>query len=217
LATGVIRKLILNVHIYGGLLCFSYLILFGVTTLMFNHPLESFRARGTPATREMPIQLPASGLPRITSDMTADQKVAAKVEANNLVARAIGVFGYARPWQQSYWVDPQHYHASIVQPGREYEVDVDLDRHVARVTETPQSAWNVLRGLHGLHGQMPGSAVVSSWRWYTELCTFAVLFAGASGVYLWTRRRSERRIGAILLGSATALSLALMIYLVRHG
>ena len=44
-----------------------------------------------------------------------------------------------------------------------------------------------------------------------------VLFAGASGVYLWTRRRNERRIGLIVLGGAGAFSLALMLYLTLHG
>ena len=74
-----------------------------------------------------------------------------------------------------------------------------------------------LERLHGFHGKMPGSTFVSTWGWYTELCTFVVLFAGASGVYLWTQRKNECRVGYILIGAATAFSIGLMIFLTVHG
>jgi hypothetical protein len=211
------HKLILNLHIYGGLLCFSYLILFGVSSLNFNHPYEFTRARSEPRTWEQQVNLP--DLPRLTADMKGEQRVAAKAQANNAVRRALGLFGHQRPWQQSWWdaKDPNHYHASLVRPGVEYEVDVHLDRNLAKVSETRTTPWAVMIGLHGFHGNMPGSRFVSAWAWYTEICTFVVLFAGGSGVYLWTRRRNERRIGYALLGAAGALSLALMLYLALHG
>lgn len=31
------RNLILQIHLYGGLICASYLILFGVSSLNYNH------------------------------------------------------------------------------------------------------------------------------------------------------------------------------------
>ncbi len=213
----MLRKLLLNLHIYGGLLCFGYLIVFGVSSLNFNHPFAFTRARGEPVTWEQAVNLP--DLPRLTPDMTAEQRVAAKAEANHAVRRALGLFGHQRPWRESWWDenDVNHYHASLVRPGVEYEVDVHLDRDVAIVTETRTNAFQVMTGLHGFHGEMPGSAFVSAWAWYTEFCTLAVVFAGASGVYLWTRRKNERRIGLVLLGGAAALSVALMLYLTLHG
>jgi hypothetical protein len=212
------QKLVLNLHIYGGLLCFSYLIVFGVSSLAFNHE-STFPRKGEvePKTWERPIDLP--DLPRLTESMTGEQRVATKAEANNRVRAALGLFGHQRPWEQSWWdpKDPNHYRASIVRPGREYEVDVYLDRKLARVTETRRTVWTILSGLHGFHGRMPGSQLVSSWTWYTELCTFVVLFAGASGIYLWTRRRNERRAGGIVLGIAMSMSLALILYITLHG
>jgi hypothetical protein len=211
------RKLILNLHIYGGLLCFGYLIVFGVSSLNFNHPLEFTRTTAAPRTWQQAVRLP--DLPRVTDDMTGQQRVAAKANANHAVRRALRLFGHQRPWGESWWneQDLSHYHASLVSPGVEYEVDVHLDRDLAIVKETRTNAWRVMIALHGFHGDMPGSVFISSWGWYTEFCTFVVLFAGASGVYLWTRRRNERRIGLPLLGGATAFSLAIMIYLTLHG
>jgi hypothetical protein len=213
----MLRKLILNLHIYAGLLCFGYLIVFGVSSLNFNHPFAFTRAKREPVTWEKPISVP--DLPRVTPEMTNEQRIAAKTDANNMVRRALGLFGHQRPGRESGWdeADANHYHASLVRPGVEYDVDVHLDRNVAVVKETRSSAWEVITRLHGFHGVMPDSRFVSSWAWYTELCTFAVLFAGASGVYLWTARRNERRIGLVLLGGAGAASLALMIYLTLHG
>jgi len=211
------QKLILNLHIYGGLLCFSYLIIFGISSLNFNHPFAFTTNKAQPTTWQQAIDVP--DLPRVTDDMKGPERIATKATANNIVRRALGLFGHQRPWAESGWdaKDPDHYHASLVRAGVEYEVDVHLDRKVANVVETRSNPWLVMKGLHGFHGNMPNSALVTSWGWYTELCTFVVLFAGASGVYLWTRRKNERRIGYALIGAATAFSLGLMIFLTIHG
>jgi hypothetical protein len=162
------KKLILNLHIYGGLLCFSYLIIFGISSLSFNHPLDFMKATSAPVQWERKIDLP--DLPRLTSEMTGPQRIATKAAANHAVRRALGLFGNQRPWQQSFWGedDPNHYHASLVRPGRQYEVDVYLDRGVAKVTETRLSTWAVIRALHGFHGTMPDSPLVTAWGWYTD-------------------------------------------------
>jgi hypothetical protein len=205
------RKIILNIHMYGGLLCFSYLLIFGISSLNFNHPFAFTRARSEPKAWEKPLEL--TDLPRPTTQMSGEDRVKTKAEANNIVRRALGLFGYQRPWRESFWntQDPNHYHASLVRPGREYEVDVYLDRKLANVKETRTSTWAILKSLHGLHGEMPDSPFVSSWALYTEFCTLFVLVAGATGVYLWTARRNERRIGYILLATCGALSLTMMV------
>jgi hypothetical protein len=206
------RKIILNIHMYGGLLCFSSLIIFGLTSLNFNHPFAFTRAKSPPKAWEAAVNL--SNLPRTTPDMNNEQRVQTKSKANHMVREALNLFGNQRPWKESFWntQDPDHYHASLVRPGVEYEVDVHLDRGLASVRETRSSIWQTMRGLHGLRENVPGSAFVTSWSVYTEICTFVVIFAGVSGVYLWTARKNERRIGYALIGSAAAISLALMIY-----
>jgi uncharacterized iron-regulated membrane protein len=73
----------------------------------------------------------------------------------------------------------------------------------------------VVRELHGNHG-VPPSALLGVWAAYTELCTLFVLFAAASGVYLFANRGRERRFGFAVLGAAAVLSLVFMAY-VRYG
>ena len=83
--------------------------------------------------------------------------------------------------------------------------------------DSPTNAFAVMKGLHGFRESMPGSSLVETWGWYTEFCTVFVVFAGITGIYLWTRRRNEFRIGLILIGSAAAFSIALMVYITVHG
>ena len=155
------QRIVLNLHIYGGLLCFSYLIVLGVSSLNFNHPYAFTRAKSEPVQWDAAVGLP--DLPRTTTNMTGEQRIAAKAEANHAVRRALGLFGHQRPWKESWWDerDPNHYHASLTRPGAEYEVDVHLAQRIVKVSETRTSTWRVIEGLHGLHGEMPGSAFVS--------------------------------------------------------
>jgi hypothetical protein len=39
-----IRKWVLKIHLYGGLLCFWYLIIFAVSSLQFQHKFEFMNA-----------------------------------------------------------------------------------------------------------------------------------------------------------------------------
>jgi hypothetical protein len=63
----------------------------------------------------------------------------------------------------------------------------------------------------------PDSFLASSFKWYTEISAIVVLFACISGVYLWTARRKERRIGLIMLGAAGVVSLSLMLRITVYG
>jgi hypothetical protein len=204
------RKLLLNIHLYAGLLCFSYLIIFGISSLNFNHPFPFTRALSEPVTWTQSISVP--DLPRLEG-VAPDQLVPTKARANHMVREALGLIGHQKPWKESYWKDSDVYHASLTRPGKTYEVDYNTRTNLATVTETRTSVWAIMKNLHGFHGMMPGSPFVSSWSIYTELCTLTVLFAGGSGIYLWTRRRRERRAGLIALASAFAFSIALMIYI----
>ena len=55
----MLRKIVLNLHTYGGLLCFSYLILFGISVLNFNHPFEFTKPPASVTTWTQPIEISA--------------------------------------------------------------------------------------------------------------------------------------------------------------
>jgi hypothetical protein len=208
----VLRKIILNVHIYGGLLCFSYLVLFGISVLNFNHFFAFTKPPASVVTWSRPMVMPELAKP----DAKKDAQTVGR-DNNRLILQALGSFAAPSPSVTGDWTDADTYHAHYTRPGKELDVDVHPSRGVASISQTRTGVWTQIRDLHGSAIVYPESRFASTWGWYTELCTFVVLSAGVSGVYLWAVGRRERRIGLITLAAAGAVSLALMLLVTFRG
>jgi hypothetical protein len=193
------RNWVLRIHLYPGLLCSSYLILFGVSSLNFNHPFPFTRPTTTTVTRERTLPLPP---------------VADNAAESESVRDALGLIGWTLPWETRR--DPAgDLHFGLARPGTHYTLHVLRRSGVVRVTEQRKGYWTVLRELHG-NTAVPRSGRMTAWGWFTELCTLFVLFAALSGVYLFATRRKDRRAAWAVRAGATALSLGFMLY-VRYG
>jgi hypothetical protein len=210
----LLRRIILIAHLYGGLLCFSYLLLFGIGVLNFNHPFAFTKSPASVTTWSQPVSLPA--LAR-TDGKSSAEALAIRRQNNAEILRALGSFAAPFTAADGNWTDADTYHAHFARPGKSYDVDVHPGQGSATITQTRAGVWTLIRDLHGLAVVYPDSMLASTWKGYTELCTWVVLGAGISGVYLWAGRRRERRIGLILLGSATAISLSLMLLITFRG
>jgi hypothetical protein len=210
----LLRKIILNIHTYGGLLCFSYLILLGISTLNFNHPFSFTKPPGSTQTWAQNMALPTLQ----KTDGAPEPRASQIRKQNNLaVLHALGSFGGPSSTTQGQWIDADTYHAHIIRPGKEYDVDARPASGTATITQTRSNIWALIRDLHGLSETYPESPLATTWGWYTNLSTIVVIFAGISGVYLWTARRRERRLGLTLLGAAGVVSLLLMLRVTLHG
>lgn len=194
------RKWVLRVHLYLGLLCAPYLILFGVSSLNYNHPFDFTKERTATRTWEKPVTLPP---------------VAANEKESEAVRDALGLMGWTIPWE-THRDGGGDLHFGLARPGKHYTVHVLRSSGAVRVDERPEGYWTVVRHLHGNKG-VPGSWLMTVWGGYTELCTAVVLFAAASGVYLFATRRKDRTAAWTVLGAATALSLAFMLYVRYRG
>jgi hypothetical protein len=102
----------------------------------------------------------------------------------------------------------------VSRPGKHYKIDYDPAAQSVEVVETRKGYGDVVRALHGFT-TLPNSRFVSTWSAYTEVCTWVVLFAAASGVYLWFGRRNERRVGWVMLCGAAATVLFMVFITVR--
>ena len=208
----MLRKFVLNVHIYGGLLCFSYLILFGISVLNFNHPFAFTKPPAAEKTWTQPISIPA--LVKADGRIPAD----AMQRLNNAaILHAMRSFAESYPYSSGSWTSPGAYHAHLVRPGKEYDIDVQPNQGTATITQRRTGFWTLIRDLHGSYFVYADSIFASTWSWYTDLCTFVVMFAGISGVYLWTARRLERRTGLLMIGIAGVVSVTLMLLVTFHG
>jgi hypothetical protein len=89
-------------------------------------------------------------------------------------------------------------------PGRETTFSLDLNTKIATITRRETGIWDALIVLHKLPG--PHLADIRMnwlpmrvWRWLADATVYLVLLISASGIYLWTVLRSERRVGIALL------------------
>jgi hypothetical protein len=194
------RKWMLNIHLYGGLLCAPYLIIFGLSSLQFNHHFSFMTSKSEPVKWESPLEL---------ESMTNKDAMAESVRDS------LGLMGWPLPWQTKRDADGD-LEFNMERPGMSYSIHTDLKQHRARIESRSKGFWQVFNSLHAL-GSVPNSRFTPWWAWYTELCTAFVLFAAVSGIYLWINSKRERRIGMISLLAGLAASTGLMIYVIVRG
>lgn len=82
---------------------------------------------------------------------------------------------------------------------------MDLATGVATLERKDTGAWDALIYLHKMPG--PHNATIRGnwlftrlWGWLADGTVYLLLFLSASGVYLWTVLKADRRSGLISLG-----------------
>lgn len=193
------RSLLLKIHLYSGLLCSSYLIIFGVSSLHFNHPF----------TESSPTPLPSWERQLQVTDRDDTRAL------SNEIREAIGLMGWTIPWR-TYRDDDGNLHFDVDRPGKKYTVHVFFKEGRIKVDEARTGFWPVVNSLHALM-RLPSSPFMSLWGVYTEICTWVVLFSAGSGIYFWTRRHRERLIGWLMLAAGSGASLSFMVYVWWRG
>lgn len=194
------RKWMLNIHLYGGLLCAPYLIIFGFSSLHFNHHFGFVEKTADATTWQAPLQIE----PGTNNDALAEA-----------VRDKLGLMGWPLPWETKRDA-AGNLQFKMERPGRSYTVHADFEAHTARIESQSKGFWEVLNSLHAL-GSVPNSRFTPWWSWYTELCTAFVAFAAVSGLYLWVNSKRERKAGMISLAFALLLSLGLMVFVIVRG
>lgn len=196
------RKWLLNFHLYGGLLCAPYLILFGFSSLHFNHHFRfiDHPAETPPHAWEAPLKVSA-------------------LEDNDSMAESVrdslGLMGWTLPWKTKRDAAGD-LTFDLERPGKSYTVQTQLRNGSARVEERSKGFWQVINSLHAM-GAVPNSRFSKWWGGYTEVCTAFVLFAAVSGIYLWVNSKRERRIGLAALALAVLFSCGLMFIVIFWG
>jgi hypothetical protein len=208
-----IRRILLNIHIYGGLLCFSGLLVLGISTLIFNHT-DAFAQTPAKMTWSQPFPVDRIGK---TDGKSAEESRAIRGANNRVILRTLGSFATSSPEPDGRWADADTYHAHFVRPGMEYEVDVHRSQGTADVTRKRPGVWATIRDLHGSVATYTGSFFAGTWGWYTEICVFVVVGQGITGIYLFSLRRKDRRMGFALLGIAGVFSVLLMLLVTFRG
>jgi hypothetical protein len=117
------------------------------------------------------------------------------------------------------WLDrkPKEHRLSfpVDKPGQQIKVRVDLATGDTEIDQRNTGAWDALVLLHKKPG--PHNVALRGnwlplriWGWLADATSYLLLFLSASGIYLWSVLRAERRAGLIFLG-AGALTFFLLV------
>ena len=195
------RKIFLNLHLYAGLLCAPYLVIYGVSSLNFNHQFKFAQPTEQKSSWETSLpKVPVGATHQETADRTRD---------------ALGMMGWAPYWELRPGENGD-LHFAVEHPGRSYKVHLQASERKAVVEERPKGCWSVLNSLHGLT-EVPNSRLSQFWGFYTRSSTWVIIFIALSGVWLWTNSKRERKTGTVMILSALATSIVFMALVVLKG
>ena len=195
------RKWILKIHLYGGLLCFWYLIIFAISSLHFQHEFSFMEPRANNETRTViPFKVDLSG---------TDETVATHLQ------NQLELVGWYLPWE-TYRDKSNHFFTEIHNPKTNYKIEYNPLSEAVTITAKEKGLWSVVSGLHGFSEPMPGAPLLEVWGAYTYLTMVVVLFSIFSGLWLWLAKSMGRRDLMIFAG-VVLLSFALLTIIYLNG
>ena len=195
------RKLLLKIHLYSGLICFWYLIILGISSLNFNHRFAFMESGNAVETWSEEISVPRN----FSDDRYLSESI----------RDSLSLIGWPLPWET--WHDSTGvFHFALQHPGKRYIVDYDFKNRVAYVQEARRGFWGVFNSLHGI-GSVPNSWFMDCWKWYTCITTALVIFSVIAGIYLWYRSNRDKRTGLYVILFSAIVSIGWMFQLYYHG
>ena len=180
-----------DLHQYLGLVASPFVLLYAVTAVGFNHAI----APGTAdATRAAPVR----------HSVVAVRALGNSLEIAKDVERRLGLTGEIdyvnlKPKQQ-------RLSFPVTRPGARASVVVDLATGATTVEAHRTGRWDAALYLHKMPGPHNASVrgnwvFIRLWGWLADTSVYLILFATASGIYLWAALKHARRVGLLFLGA----------------
>lgn len=189
-----------DLHLYLGLFISPFIVLFAVTTMMFNHTWKPWLNEDDPVRFEMSVQVP---------------KDVEGVEQAKAVMKQVGVSGEIR----NIFRRRNRLTIPVMKPGYHASIEVNLLTGIAVVEERETGFWDALMYLHKSPGphvaKIRGNWIFTRvWTYLVDGVVYLTLFISASGVYLWIILKAERKIGLLVLGTGCLTFITLITLLV---
>lgn len=200
MATRFLNRWVRDLHLYTGLFLSPVIVVFALSVIFLNHTWLPWGGQdGTEAIQSTDIVT----LP----DAETDLELAKVIQAQLDLPGEIDFINRNEATQTLSF--------PITAPGYRTMIRIDLASGAAAIQEQRTGLWDAMNYLH----KMPGPHNVSVrgnwvgtrvWGWVADVTVYLLLFISATGVYLWTLLRSERKAGLLFLGGG-ALSFFLII------
>jgi hypothetical protein len=189
-------------HLYFGLFISPFILIFSVSVFVLNHTNYFNTLR--PGRDLEPIQARLSNFQLLGSDsLTATS-----------ILQQLGIAG------EIDWINKTDstFSFPVHRPGLSQWISVNTKTGIVLMTRRDEGIFKGMTYLHTMPGQhnakMRGNSVLmKAWRVATDVFVYFVLFASATGVFLWYFLRPERRLGIYSLGFGFVFLIVLLILL----
>lgn len=190
-------KTIRNLHLLFASFSLPFLVMYGMSAVQMSHP-GWFQSK--PAVQQRTLALaPGQADARRIARQVMEQDPAIRGEVTNVQSTGAGLA------------------LRIVVPGTVHDVKYDGTSGAAEITTTIAGVMGMLNRLHHWAGFWHEPLAMRVWAAAVALVSTALLLLGVTGLYMWFSRRSERRIGVVLLAVNLAFALTIIVLLRRAG
>lgn len=191
-----LNSLTRTLHLYTGLFVSPFVVIFALSVFVMAHAAMPWGGKDAP---EQVRQI------AFTPPNIEDNLLFAKEVQRRLGLR--GEVDYVGRRKESGVIT-----IPIRQPGRTTTLSLDTVANTATIATRESGFWDAVVYLHmkpGPHNiAMQGnSQPMRLWAWLADATIYLLLFATASGIYLWLLLRAERKAGLAFMGLG-ALSFA---------
>jgi hypothetical protein len=195
-----VYRSIRDLHRYVGLFLSPFVVLYAASAVLLNHAYLPWGGQDARPKAFQSVRV----LVRDSEDGLA---VAGQVRAQLGIH---GEIGYVSREKQS-----ARLNFPIETPGTVTQVRVDLATGTATVERKDTGVWDAAIYLHKTPGphnvKLRGNWVfMQLWRWVADASVYLLLFLTATGIYLWTVIKAQRRMGRLCVGAGAVAFVALV-------
>lgn len=183
-------KVIRNIHLFLGLLCFGFLLMYSVSAVQMSH-VDWFTMQPTVTEQTVAVSPLGSQNPRAF----AQQLMQA------------GMWGELQNVSQ----DAAGFRLRILRAGTTHDVDYVAGSPTAKVKTSTAGIMGMLNRLHHTAGFYREQSITDWWAAFVALTSLSLLTLGATGVYLWFRLYKERLVGGIFLSVGLIIGIGLLV------
>ena len=190
-------RIVRNVHLLLASFSLPFLIMYGVSAVQMSHSTW-FQMKPVVEERQVSLTVGLTDARAIARGIM-DHERAIKGEVSNIQPNDRGVA------------------MRIVVPGTVHDVRYERASGVAQIKTSVAGTMGMLNRLHHWAGFWHEPMSMKLWAVAVAAVSAALVLLGASGIYMWFTRRSERRIGIALLAINLAFALTLLTLLRISG
>ncbi len=198
------QKILNALHLYLGLFISPFVLLFAISTILFNHAYKP----GGESSKATVRHRTSIEIPEALEGLQLAKYIMRQVD----VSGEIELLRH-QP-QQKRLIIP------VMRPGQRITITVELESKTAEIELHRTGFWDAILYLHkspGPHlaGFRGNWFFTRIWKCLADATAYLLLFLSGSGIYLWAVLKMRRKTGLILIGAGGLSFFAILLALIH--